>query len=40
MGLNGREIIEHLISRQDNNESQTISYFIPDVKDGDVLSVE
>ena len=40
IGLNGKEIIEHIISKQDNNESQTVSYFIPDVKDGDVLSVE
>jgi hypothetical protein len=40
VGLNGKEIIEHNISRQDNNDSQTLSYLIPDVKDGDVLSVE
>lgn len=40
VGLNGKEIIEHIISKQDNNESQAVSYFIPDVKDGDVLSVE
>jgi hypothetical protein len=40
IGLNGSEIIEHLISRQDDNVGQTVSYFIPDVKDGDVLSVE
>ncbi|MFH1127884.1 MAG: hypothetical protein V1699_00525 [Candidatus Omnitrophota bacterium] len=40
LGLNGKEIIEHTISRQDNNESQTISYLIPDAKDGDVISVE
>lgn len=40
VGLNGKEIIEHTVSKQDNNESQTIIYLIPDVKDGDVISVE
>ena len=40
LGLNGKEIIEHTLSRQDNNESQTVSYFIPDAKDGDLISVE
>jgi desulfoferrodoxin (superoxide reductase-like protein) len=40
VGLNNKEIIEHNISRQDNNESQTVTYFIPDVNDGDILSVE
>lgn len=40
IGLNGKEIIEHNISRQDNNDSQSVSYLIPDVKDGDTLSVE
>lgn len=40
VGLNGKEIIEHDISRQDNNEVQTISYLIPDAKAGDVISVE
>lgn len=40
VSLNGKEIIEHIISRQDNNDTQTVSYFIPDAKDGDLLSVE
>ncbi|MDP2921026.1 MAG: hypothetical protein Q8O12_01470 [Candidatus Omnitrophota bacterium] len=40
VGLNGKEIIEHSISRQDNNISQTVSYLIPDAKPGDKLSVE
>ena len=40
IGLNGKEIIEQNISRQDNGVEQTVSYLIPDVKDGDVLSVE
>ena len=39
VGLNGNKIIEQSISRQDNNDSQTVSYLIPDIKDGDVLSV-
>ncbi|MCK9573552.1 MAG: hypothetical protein M0R20_04010 [Candidatus Omnitrophica bacterium] len=40
IGLNGKEIIEHHISRQDNNEIQSVAYLVPDAKDGDVLSVE
>ena len=40
IGLNGKEIIEHEISRQDDNMSQTVTYLIPDVKKGDILSVE
>lgn len=40
VGLNGKEIIEHTLSRQDNNTSQTVSYLISDVKNGDTLSVE
>jgi hypothetical protein len=40
VGLSGKEIIKHEISREDNSESQTVKYLIPDVKDGDVLSVE
>ncbi|HTY45406.1 MAG TPA: hypothetical protein VMD52_05410 [Patescibacteria group bacterium] len=40
VGRNGREIIEHHISRQDNNATQTVTYFIPDAAPGDTLSVE
>ncbi len=40
VGLNGKEIIEHNISREDNNQTQTVSYLIPDAKDSDILSVE
>jgi hypothetical protein len=40
VGLNGREIIEHFISREDNNESQTVKYLIPDAKEADTISVE
>lgn len=40
VGLNRKEIINHSISQQDNNFSQTVSYLIPDAKVGDRLSVE
>jgi len=40
IGLNGKEIIEHRIGRQDNNITQSVSYLIPDTKAGDTLSVE
>lgn len=40
VGVNGKEIISHEISRQDNNSTQTVSYLIPDAKKGDALSVE
>ncbi len=40
VALNGKEIIEQSISQQDNFNNQTVSYFIPDMKDGDLLSVE
>ncbi|MCM8797760.1 MAG: hypothetical protein NC923_07845 [Candidatus Omnitrophica bacterium] len=38
--LNGQVIIEHRISRQDNNTKQTVIYVIPDAGDGSVLTVE
>lgn len=40
IGLNGKKIISHAISQQDDNISQTVSYLIPDAKAGDSLSVE
>lgn len=40
IALNGKEIIEHTLSRQDNNVSQSVAYLIPDAKRGDILSVE
>jgi len=40
VGLNDQEIIEQMISRQDNVNSQRVSYLIPDAKPGDRLSVE
>ncbi len=38
--INGVEVIEQKISRQDNGTAQRAWYYIPDVKDGDVISVE
>ncbi|MEW6008789.1 MAG: hypothetical protein AB1629_04060 [Candidatus Omnitrophota bacterium] len=38
--LNTKKIIEHKISRQDNNTTQTVSYLIPDAKVGDTISLE
>ena len=40
VAINGKEIIGQEISKQDNNESQTVHYLIPDAKAGDVISVE
>lgn len=40
VGLNGKEIISQALSQQDNKESQTVRYLVPDVKAGDSLSVE
>ncbi len=40
VGVNGTEVISQTISQQDNKESQTVHYLIPDAKAGDVLSVE
>ena len=40
IGRNGQEIISQEISRQDNNEVQTVQYLIPDAAAGDILSVE
>lgn len=40
VAINGHEIIEHKISRQDNNSNQTVSYLIPDVNLQDKVSVE
>ncbi|MFA5062610.1 MAG: hypothetical protein WC578_00865 [Candidatus Omnitrophota bacterium] len=40
VGLNGKEIVELTFSRQGNNAIQAVTYLIPDVKNGDILSVE
>jgi hypothetical protein len=40
VSINGKEIIEQSISKQDNFDSQTVNYLIPDAKNGDVFSVE
>ncbi|MBU1006028.1 MAG: thiosulfate oxidation carrier complex protein SoxZ [Candidatus Omnitrophica bacterium] len=38
--LNGKEVISHEISRQDNEKYQFAGYLIPDAKPGDTISVE
>jgi hypothetical protein len=38
--INGKAIIEDEFFRQDNKISQTVTYVLPDIKDGDVISVE
>ena len=40
ISLNGKEIIEHKISKQDNEKYQFAGYMITDVKLGDVITVE
>ena len=40
VGLNGKGILTQMISREDNNLTQTVSYLIPDAKPGDTISVE
>lgn len=40
VALNGKEIIEHKISRQDNNNLQSVIYLIPDVQNNDIISIE
>ena len=40
IALNATVVIEHKLSRQDNNVSQTVTYLIPDTKTGDMISVE
>lgn len=40
ISINGKEVIGHAISRQDDLMTQTVSYLIPDAKPGDALSVE
>lgn len=40
IALNGQEIIEHKISIQDNNTTQTVSYIIPEAKIADSISLE
>jgi hypothetical protein len=39
VALNGNEIVGHVISKQDDNVGQTVSYLIPDAKKGDSISV-
>lgn len=40
VSINGEEVLTQHISRQDNNTEQAVSYRIPDVKQGDTVSVE
>lgn len=40
IGLNGKEILIHEISRQDNENEQVVLYLLPDVKTGDEVAVE
>lgn len=40
VGVNDKEILTQRISQQDTNEQQTVVYRIPDVKEGDIVSVE
>lgn len=40
VALNGKKIIAHKISEQDNHATQTVAYLIPDAKPEDTLSVE
>lgn len=40
ISLNGQEVIEHQISKQDNFSDQAVSYLIPDAKANDAISVE
>lgn len=37
--VRNKKIIEQEISRQDNNQTQTVVYFIPDAKPEDIISV-
>ncbi|MFH1854556.1 MAG: hypothetical protein ABH815_04515 [Candidatus Omnitrophota bacterium] len=40
ISLNGAEIIEHKIIKQDTNTTQFVVYMVPDAKVGDIISVE
>jgi hypothetical protein len=38
--INGRRVLEHKISGQDNSAKQYVRYGLPDVKDGDAVSIK
>ncbi len=40
IGLNGKEIATKDFTQQDNNQTQTVTYVIPDAKVGDTVFVE
>jgi len=37
--LNGKEVINDKLTRQDNSTSQTLSYTIPDAQPGDIITL-
>ena len=37
--LNGKEVINDKLTRQDNDKSETLSYPIPNAKPGDIITV-
>ena len=38
--LHGKEMLRHVLSAQDNNISQTVTYLLPDLKNGDIITLE
>lgn len=38
--LHGKEMLRHVLSAQDNNISQTVTYLLPDLKKGDTITFE
>jgi hypothetical protein len=38
--INGRRVLEHKISRQDNSTKQYVRYGLPDVKSGDKVAIK
>jgi len=37
--LNGKEVINDVLARQENDKSETLSYTIPNAKPGDIITV-
>lgn len=40
IAINDKEILEHTISRQDNDQEQVVHYRIPDAVCGDLIGIE
>jgi len=40
IAINGKEVFENTLTRQDNNNDQTVIYALADMKAGDMISVE